>query len=128
CEYHAEGVNAPAAMIRDGQFKLIVCRDDPDQLYDLSSDPLELSNLALSPDHAATVDALRGALAERLDLVAIERRVLASQRERHLVAAALNRGEIRAWDYEPVVDAAKQYVRAREDLYDLQRSARLDAR
>jgi choline-sulfatase len=124
----SEGVNAPAAMIRDGRFKLILCREDPDQLYDLASDPLELSNLASMPSHASTVDRLREALAERLDLAAIERRVLASQRERHLVAAALNRGEVTAWDYEPYVDATKQYVRAREDLYDLQRSARLDAR
>jgi choline-sulfatase len=128
CEYHAEGVNAPAAMIRDGRFKLIVCREDPDQLYDLVLDPLELSNLASAPSHASTVAALRGELGARLDLAAIERRVLASQRERHLVAAALNRGEVAAWDYEPYVDASKQYVRAREDLYDLQRAARLDAR
>jgi len=128
CEYHAEGVNAPAAMIRDGRFKLIVCRKDPDQLYDLASDPLELSNLASVPSHASTVGRLREALAARLDLAAIERRVLASQRERHLVAAALNRGEVTPWDYGPYVDASKRYVRAREDLYDLQRAARLDSR
>jgi choline-sulfatase len=42
CEYHAEGVTAPAAMIRSGRWKLIVCRGDPDQLFDLSADPLEL--------------------------------------------------------------------------------------
>ena len=126
-EYHAEGVNAPAAMIRDERFKLIVCREDPDQLYDLASDPLELSNLASAPEHASTVAALRGELAARLDLAAIERRVLTSQRERHLVAAALNRGEVTPWDYQPAVDASKRYVRAREDLYDLQRAARLDS-
>jgi choline-sulfatase len=128
CEYHAEGVNAPAAMIRDGRFKLIVCRDDPDQLYDLASDPLELSNLASAPEHACTVAALRGSLAGRLDLEVIERRVLASQRERRLVSAALNTGEAAAWDYQPYVDASTQYVRTREDLYHLQRVARLDAR
>jgi choline-sulfatase len=127
-EYHAEGVNASAAMIRGGRFKLIVCREDPDQLYDLASDPLELSNLASVPEHASTVDALRGALAARLDLGAIERRVLASQRERRLVAAALNAGQISPWDYQPRADASAQYVRTREDLYDVQRAARLDAR
>jgi choline-sulfatase len=128
CEYHAEGVNAPAAMIRDGRFKLIVCRGDPDLLYDLEADPLELSNLAAVPEYASRVDALRGELAARLDLAAIERRVLESQRERRLVAAALNAGEISAWDYQPFVDASTQYVRTREDLYHLQRVARLDAR
>jgi choline-sulfatase len=127
CEYHAEGVNAPAAMIRDGRFKLIVCREDPDQLYDLDADPLELSNLAAEPEHTATVDALRRELTARLDLAAIERRVLASQRERRVVAAALHAGEMAAWDYQPYVDASAQYVRTREDLYHLQRVARLDA-
>jgi choline-sulfatase len=127
CEYHAEGVNAPAAMIRDGRFKLIVCRGDPDQLYDLEADPLELSNLAAVSEHASRVDALQGELAARLDLAAIERRVLESQRERRLVAAALASGSVAAWDYQPFVDASTQYVRTREDLYHLHRVARLDA-
>jgi choline-sulfatase len=124
-EYHAEGVNAPAAMVREGRHKLIVCRDDPDLLYDVESDPHELSNLA---DDEATVSRLRAALAERLDLAEIERRVLASQRERHLVGRALAEGAATAWDYQPQVDAAMQYVRSRADLYELQRRARLDQR
>jgi choline-sulfatase len=128
CEYHAEGVNAPAAMIRQGQYKLIVCRTDPDQLFDLQADPLELVNLAGEPEHAATVAALRAALARRLDLAAIEARVLESQRERHLVARALATGTITPWDFQPYVDASTQYVRTRADLYHLQRLARLEAR
>ncbi len=127
CEYHAEGVTAPAAMIREGRHKLIVCRGDPDQLYDLMADPLELSNLAGSPAGAEVAGRLRDALGQRLDLAAIERRVLESQRERRIVAAALSHGEVAAWDYQPLVDASTQYVRAREDLYRLQRVARLDA-
>jgi choline-sulfatase len=128
CEYHAEGVNAPAAMIRQGQHKLIVCRTDPDQLFDLQADPRELVNLADQPSHSATVAALRAALARRLDLAAIERRVLESQRERHLVARALSTGAITPWDFQPYVDASTQYVRTRADLYHLQRLARLEAR
>ncbi|MBV9603723.1 MAG: choline-sulfatase [Solirubrobacterales bacterium] len=128
CEHHAEGVNAPAAMIRSGRWKLIVCRDDPDQLYDLADDPLELTNLAGDPEHAGAVERLRGELSARLDLRAIEERVLESQRERRLVARALSMGAVAAWDYQPFVDASTQYVRTREDLYHLQRLARLDAR
>ena len=128
CEYHAEGVNAPAAMIRHGRHKLIVCRTDPDQLFDLEADPYEVSNLAGSPDHAATVASLRGELASRLDLDSIERRVVESQRERHLVARALATGAATPWDFQPYVDASTQYVRTRADLYHLQRLARLEAR
>jgi choline-sulfatase len=122
-EYHAEGVNAPAAMVRDGPHKLIVCREDPNLLFDLERDPHELSNVA---DDEATVRRLRAELVARLDLDEIERRVLASQRERHLVAPALAEGELTAWDYQPQVDAAMQYVRSRADLYELQRRARLE--
>jgi choline-sulfatase len=125
CEYHAEGVNAPAAMVRAGRHKLIVCREDPDLLYDLESDPHELSDISAQ---AATVSRLRAALAEQVDLAAIEPQVLASQRQRHLVGRALAEGTVTAWDYQPQVDAAMQYVRSRADLYELQRRARLESR
>jgi choline-sulfatase len=123
-EYHAEGVQAPAAMIRSGSHKLIVCGDDPDQLFDLSQDPLELDNLA--GDRAELVASLRAQLHQRLDLEAIDARVRASQRERHLVARALRRGRHTPWDFQPGPDAAKQYIRNHGDMYELQRRARLD--
>jgi choline-sulfatase len=125
-EYHGEGVTAPSVMVRDGNHKLIVCPGDPDQLYDLRSDPLEVDNLATEPPYSRTVDALRELVHARLDLAAIERRVLASQRDRQLVSAALSRGQARTWDYQPPVDSALRYVRSRSDLYALQRSARLE--
>ena len=51
----------------------------------------------------------------------------ASQRERHLISAALHRGKAPVWDHQPQVDASLQYVRNRDDLYALQRRARLDS-
>ncbi len=126
-EYHAEGVNHPSAMVRSGRHKLIVCGDDPDLLYDVETDPHELANLADQPQAAEVVDRLRAELAARLDLAEIEPRVLATQRERRLVARALAKGEVTAWDYQPRVDASMQYVRSKADLYELQRRARLEA-
>jgi choline-sulfatase len=124
-EYHAEGVRAPSAMVRAGDHKLIVSLEDPDLLYDLGSDPRELADLSGSrPDLVAS---LRAALAGRLDLPEIDRRVRVSQRERRLVSSALRQGRYTSWDYQPQVDATTQYVRNREDLYELQRRARLDA-
>jgi choline-sulfatase len=125
-EYHAEGVHAPSAMVRVGRHKLIVSGDDPDLLYDLARDPLELRDLAEGGSCAAVVAELRAALGARLDLDDIDRRVRASQRERRLVSDALRRGRYTSWDYEPPVDASSRYIRNREDMYELQRRARLD--
>ena len=41
-----------------------------------------------------------------------------------LVDAALNIGEIRAWDFQPLRDAARQYIRNSAALDDLERIAR----
>jgi choline-sulfatase len=126
-EYLAEGVTAPAVMIRRGAHKYIRCDGDPEQLYDVAADPGELNNLAADPPHAELLAGLRAAVAERWDLAALREQVLESQRARRVVARGLSRGARTAWDFQPHVDASRQYVRTRSDLYELQRRARLDA-
>jgi choline-sulfatase len=126
-EYHAEGVQAPAAMVRSGAHKLIVSLEDPDLLYDLDADPLELHDLSGAPESAPVIARLRAELERRLDLPDIGERVRASQRERFLVSRALRQGRPTAWDHEPIYDAAAMYIRNREDMYELQRRARLDS-
>ena len=126
-EYLAEGVNAPAVMVRRGRHKLIACPGDPDQLYDVAGDPAELVDLASEPEHGATVRELREQLARRWDLETLERRVLASQRERRLVMRGLGEGARSTWAFEPRAGASREYVRSGADLYELQRRARLDA-
>jgi choline-sulfatase len=125
-EYHAEGVQAPAAMVRAGAHKLIVSLEDPDLLYHLDADPRELQDLSAAPESAPVIARLRGELERRLDLRDIAQRVRASQRERFLVSRALRQGRPTAWDHEPTYDAAAMYIRNREDMYELQRRARLD--
>ena len=125
-EYHGEGVQAASAMVRQGSHKLIVSLEDPDLLYDLGSDPLELTNLAADGVGEPVAARLRETLSARLDLEEIDRRVRVSQRERRLVSRALRQGHHTSWDHNPPLDASLLYVRNREDLYELQRRARLD--
>jgi choline-sulfatase len=125
-EYHAEGVTAPSAMVRDDRFKLIRSLEDPDLLFDLEADPRELTDLSGSPEHADTIRRLGSSLDARLDLNLVGERVLVSQRERHLVSAAFSRGVRPEWDFEPESDSSRRYVRNRDDLYELQRRSRLD--
>ena len=127
-EYHAEGVRVPSAMIRSGAHKLIVSLEDPDVLYDLAEDPRELHDRAGDPDSGLVAADLRQELHRRLDLPDIDRQVRHSQRERRLVSAAMRQGRPTAWDFEPEYDAGRQYIRNREDMYELQRRARLDSR
>ena len=55
------------------------------------------------------------------------REVRESQRRRRLVDAALTKGEVRAWDFQPFRDASKQYMRNTMDLDDLEAMARFPA-
>jgi choline-sulfatase len=126
-EYHAEGVQAPSAMVRSGDHKLIVSLEDPDLLYDLNADPSELTDVSGSAEGAPVVVRLREELQARLDLPDIDERVRASQRERFLVSRALRQGRPTPWDHDPPYDAAARYIRNREDLYELQRRSRLDS-
>jgi len=120
-EYLAEGVNAPAVMLRRGSRKYICCPGDPEQLYDLDEDPRELVNRA--PE---SCDELRAAVRRRWDLDALRDAVLRSQDERRLVARALATGRRHSWEWVPPVEGG--FVRSGDDdLYAVQRGRRLDS-
>jgi choline-sulfatase len=123
-EYLAEGAVAPLVMIRRGAYKFIHSPADPDQLYDVQRDPLELDNLAVLPKHADALAEFRAEVARRWDLEALDAEVRMSQRRRRLVNAALRKGQIRSWDFQPFRDASRQYMRNSMDLDDLEAMAR----
>ena len=123
-EYLAEGAIAPLVMIKRGRYKFVHSPADPDQLYDLLADPDEVRNLAASSGHAARVQEFRAEVARRWDMPALHAAVIASQRRRHLVYGALRSGRYTPWDYQPVRDASRLYVRNDQDLGDLEAMAR----
>ena len=122
-EYLAEGVNSPAVMLRRGRHKYIWCADDPEQLYDVEADPHELVDLA--PTEPRLCAELRDELQRRWDMPALHGRVLRSQEERRIVVAALNEGRPAGWNFVPRPDG--DFVQGKDDLYEFQRHARLDA-
>ena len=127
-EYLAEGAIAPIVMILKDRQKFIHCPVDPDQLYDLSADPDERVNLAAQPganaSAAALIGSLRQEISRRWDLTAVHAQVLASQQRRHFVYEALRQGRYRPWDFQPLRDASRLYVRNDQELNDLESMAR----
>lgn len=108
-EYLAEGTYRPQLSIISGQYKYVICPGDPDQLFDLATDPDELHNAAREEKHAATVARLRGELDARYDMASLEAGILESQDRRRLVAQALNTGRKRSFDHNP--EPEQRYVR-----------------
>src|SRR5207244_12259975 len=101
--YLAEGTPPPAVMLREASLKYIHCPGEPDLLFDLDTDPLELENLA--PTHPNT-DRLRSQVEREWDLEGLATEVVASQQRRTLVARARPEGEAAPWDHVPPGPAA----------------------
>ena len=88
---------------------------------------IELTNLTNDPAYADIVQSFRTEVAQRWNVQKLHQDILASQRQRQLVSRALMTGKITAWDYQPVQDAAQQYVRNNIELWELMRRTRFPA-
>jgi choline-sulfatase len=123
-EYLAESALAPMVMLRRGRWKFVHTPSDPDQLFDLENDPLELVNLAREPEHAVVVDEFHAEVATRWDLEAVDRAVRESQQARLAVFRALQQGVTYPWDFQPARPASTQYTRNTMDVAERDRMSR----
>ena len=114
-EFLGEGVYAPACILRQDGFKYVHCRDDPPMLFDLDNDPNELVNLAEAPEHADRAASMLRDVLARWDYDRIDQEIRRSQKRRLFAHEALLEGRFTAWDYQPEVDASRQYVRGAVD-------------
>ena len=110
-EYCAEMTGYPVIMIRRGHLKYIHCDSDPPQLYDLSADPMETKNVAEDPDYSRAAAQFAAEVAERWDGNALRKKIIATQKSRRALHAAMEAGASEPWDYNPPSDASQQYVR-----------------
>jgi choline-sulfatase len=123
-EYLAESVLAPMVMLRRGRWKFIHTPSDPDQLFDLDTDPLELVNLADDAGHTAVARGFLEEVARLWDLDEVDRAVRESQQARLAVFRALQQGARFPWDFQPSRAAANQYTRNTMDVAERDRQAR----
>ena len=123
-EYAAEASQSPLIALRKGRWKYTNCALDPEQLFDLDTDPDELTNLAQDPAHAATLEGFRVEAAARWDLEEFDAQVRASQARRWVVYEALRQGGYYPWDYQPLRAASERYMRNHMDLNVLEGSKR----
>ncbi|TCL08809.1 choline-sulfatase [Shimia isoporae] len=114
-EYCAEMTPYPVVMIRRGSLKYVHCDIDPPQLFDVVSDPLETTNLAKDPAYAEAASGFADEVKERWDGEALRARVIATQKSRRALHAAMEAGAGEHWDYNPPSDASQQYVRNHMD-------------
>lgn len=123
-EYAAEGSIAPMVSLRDGRWKFNRCPADADQLFDLSSDPHELTDLAADPAYAEEAARLAALVSDRWDLSAFETAVRESQARRHVTYEALRNGAYYPWDHQPLQKASERYMRNHMDLNVLEHEKR----
>ncbi|MEP4249465.1 choline-sulfatase [Tateyamaria sp.] len=123
-EYAAEGSFAPMVCLRYGKWKYTRCALDPDQLFDLETDPHELTNLAEVPAHQGTRSQLQAKSQARWDLAHFDADVRTSQARRWVVYEALRQGGYYPWDYQPLQKASERYMRNHMDLNTLEENQR----
>ncbi len=89
CEFEGEGWNHPRACLRSGRYKYVYNHTADERLYDLETDPYEMTDLAGRDEMASTLARLRRKLLRQWDPQWVERQVRLAQ-ERRKIARCKN--------------------------------------
>lgn len=123
-EYAAEGSYAPLVSIRHGDWKYNRCELDPEQLFNLKTDPHEKTNLAKMVEHQSVLQQFREQADKRWDLGQFDNQVRESQARRWVVYEALRNGDYYPWEFQPLQKASERYMRNHMDLNELEDNQR----
>ena len=85
-DYTAVGGKGPARMLRVGNLKYNYYHGEPEELFDLATDPDELCDQAGNPNYAGVLADLRAQAMSGYDPAEVAERVLLSQQKRKLIA------------------------------------------
>ncbi|MEX0278862.1 MAG: sulfatase-like hydrolase/transferase [Ruegeria sp.] len=78
-QYHAAGAVSGAFMLRRGRWKLNQYIGFEPELFDLVSDPEELTNLAGEPRHGETLKMMKSVMSDHLDIEEVDAQAFADQ-------------------------------------------------
>ena len=117
-EYLAEATTAPIFMIRRGRYKYISSTADPALLFDVVSDPNELTNLAGSPEHAERVAQFQSDVDLKWDSQELTTLIKLSQRRRRLVMAGYEYGDKPRWNHNETSNDQVIWYRGEEGYND----------
>lgn len=106
-EVMSDGLTAPVFMVRRGRHKLIWGDEHPAQLYDVVSDPDEVSDLATDPAHIETREALMREILSIWDPSALQSEIDVSIARRLLIRKAHAQGEAPRWDFVATPDDSR---------------------
>lgn len=112
-EMTCEGTPGPVLLLRQGSIKYIWSAIDPAMMFDLSTDPNEVNNLAGNPDYADIEATMVQEIAERWDAGKLAEDVRLSQVRRLLVQRAhKSHGTAPDWDYVDAHGADDRWMRS----------------
>ena len=109
CEYTGEGTCAPCRMVRKDNIKYIYTHGHPDILYDLSTDPNELTNVAEDSKYKNIIIELKELCLEDWNPSTLAVTIKASQRDRMFIKKNTNSEP--TWAYKVFDNDDKRYVR-----------------
>ncbi len=115
-EYYSEGSLQPLRAVVQDNLKYVYVHTCPEQLFDLSKDPLEKRNVINEPAYSSRLTKLKQIVFNNWNPDDQLKQILASQQNRKWINQAMSQGRPELWDIQPHFDAKQQYVRTADAL------------